>query len=127
MDTVPLGRSCAGPVPAGSCYQCGGRARRGDRVCSPECRRAWADAHVWTSARILALARAGYACELCGALDYDTVLHVHHDPPLERPEDHGRPGCHHHPERLHVLCAQCHYRVHRWLRSKPGDQLVLVA
>jgi 5-methylcytosine-specific restriction endonuclease McrA len=127
MDAVEvLGRSCLGPVEPGTCHHCGGHAKRGERCCSTECRRAWSEGHTWTAARQAAIARAGFACEACGALDYDTVLHVHHDPPLESSALHGKPGCHQHPERLHVLCPECHYRAHLWLRAKPGEQLRLI-
>jgi len=125
MDTVVHGRSCAGPVPAGTCHQCGGPARRGDRVCSTACRRAWSDHHVWRSARFVALARAGYACEECGALDWDTVLDVHHRRPVD-PVVGYRPGCQHHPENLQVLCRVHHLAAHRADRAQPGDQLSFV-
>src|SRR5262245_29689612 len=109
----------------GVCGQCGGRAPVGLRTCGSECSREWADLHVWSSARVWALARGEYCCEQCGALDWDTIIEVHHIVPVE-PVVGYRHGCQHHPDNLAVLCRVHHLAEHAALRAKPGTQLGLV-
>lgn len=111
---------------AGRCAHCGDPALRGRRTCSPGCARAWSEQHVWVQARIVALAAAGYACELCGALDWDVPIDVHHRVPVE-PVVGYRAGCQHHASNLEVLCRIHHIAVHEALRAKPGTQLRLCA
>lgn len=116
--------SCGLPLMVGVCAQCGAAAPKGRRCCSSVCARRWADEHVWGSAKVVALARSGYACEQCGALDYDAVLDVHHVVPVA-PVIGYRPGCQHHQSNLVVLCRLHHLAEHAALRAKPGEQLML--
>ncbi len=110
----------------GYCANCGERTTRG-RTCSPACARAWADNHLWGSARIAALARAGWACESCGLTDWETELQVHHLDPVDLLTGYMGASCAHHQANLQVLCARvCHRAAHAALRTKPGDQLRLL-
>lgn len=96
---------------------------RRTRWCSPECYRAWREAHVWSLARTAALRRSGGRCAHCERRD---GVQVHHAVPVAPVGNYG-PGCAHHPDRLIVLCPPHHAAAHRNLRAKPGEQLVLIA
>lgn len=109
----------------GKCAHCDRPTGRGKRTCSPVCAREWAREHVWHAARQVALARAGYACEDCGSLDWDVPLEVHHLVPVDRVIGY-RAGCQHHTAGLRVLCASCHRSTHAAMDAAPGAQLALV-
>src|SRR5262245_19185697 len=123
-EVIAVGWSCGRGMKPGRCANCGGVAPAKRRCCSAECNRAWAAEHVWGAAKIVALAEAGYACEECGALDWDTVLDVHHIEPVE-PVVGYRAGCQHHQANLAVLCRLHHLAIHNALRAQPGEQLML--
>jgi hypothetical protein len=98
------------------------------RWCSNACAAAWADHHVWEAAKLAALVRAGYACEKCGATDWESKLEVHH----ARNKVIGRArygtGCWNHQRNLMVLCAREHLDETRWERARGRPvQLTLVA
>jgi hypothetical protein len=89
-------------------------------TCSVD-RAAWRGNHVWSVARQVALTRAEWSCEECGATDWDVIIHVHHIVPVESYE----PGCAHHQDNLRVLCDLHHRMTHRALRARPNSQLAL--
>ena len=80
---------------------------------------------MWGYARIAAMARDGYACSECGALDWDVPLDVHHIVAVE-PVVGYRPGCQHHAENLVTLCRVHHLAIHAALRAPVGTQLGFV-
>lgn len=83
--------------------------------------------HVWSVAKLAALAAAEWRCAECGASDVDAELNVHHVEPVAR-DGHGYDdGCQHHQSNLEVLCVLHHRMRHRALRAKPNTQLVLFA
>lgn len=102
----------AGDEP-GRCSWCGAALPAGRRRwCSDEHGRAFADQHVWASARLAALERDGYRCrEGCASLD----LHVHHVTPVAG--DGYGPGCTHHLDGLVTLCRWHHEEEHRFMRE----------
>lgn len=107
------------------CLTCGGPdPRRG--FCSSKCRQAWRVEHVWDVARLHALARAGWACSVCGVVDGDSMIEVHHVVPVNTLTGY-RTSCEHHATNLAVLCHDpCHLAAHRALRAEIGEQLSLV-
>ena len=73
------------------------------------------------------MARAGWACSVCGAVDGDSVIEVHHLEPVQ-PITGYQVGCQHHAANLIALCHDpCHLAAHRALRARIGEQLTLVA
>ena len=85
------------------------------RWCSNTCGQAYADNHVWASARQAALERAGYRCERCAAVPLDG-LEVHHRVEVD-PQIKYRPSCAHHQSNLEVLCPDDHGSEHSFRRE----------
>jgi len=68
----------------------------------------------------MALARANYACEKCGARGW---LEVHHIIPLERYESrHNSPK--NKQDNLKVLCRNCHEKAHHPNAHIPKDKQI---
>jgi 5-methylcytosine-specific restriction endonuclease McrA len=110
----------------GLCSWCGSRLPRGRaRWCSDDCSHAWAENHIWTTARKARLKRDAHRCSICGSTD---ALHVHHDPPVN-PRIGYRRSCAHHQDRLRTLCAAHHVAVHVAMRAPAGTvtQLAMIA
>ncbi len=95
------------------------------RWCSTLCERAWQANHVWTAARLAALARADGRCEVCGDPEDPEV---HHDPAVKERGGYGH-GCQHHQDKLTVLCSPHHVEADKARRAEPGHatQLTLIA
>lgn len=111
---------CYGDNDEGRCAVCGGRVPpRRRRFCSTICSHRFAQNHVWSTARMVKLAAAGYACEdeTCDRTELDAEIEVHH---LRAPVG-GRKryamGCHNHQDRLAVLCGDHHLNETRWERA----------
>lgn len=109
----------------GRCAWCGEQLpplRR--RWCRDACELAWKVNHVWASARVEALVRAGGRCAVCKDPE---DLEVHHDPPVKARGGYGM-GCQHHQDRLTVLCVAHHREADAARRAKPGTvtQLSLI-
>lgn len=114
----------------GRCAWCGAPLPvRRARWCSAPCSTAYAINHVWASARLHALAQAGYACEECGATEVSANIQVHHlAAPVTGRRKYGH-GCWHHQTNLEVLCRPCHDKETAIERQPAGTvrQLRLIA
>lgn len=120
-------------------------SKRKKRWCSADHGRAWADNHMWTMARGVALKRDG-SCIVCGISPYAgrvltaaverpwlveprttdvrdwraTALEVNHIVP-RRGAGYGN-GCHHHQDNLETLCHDHHLVVTRAQRQTGWDR-----
>lgn len=91
----------------GVCRGCGKPLPQGRRAwCSDECSDAYQRAHIWASARQIALRRDGHRCVTCGSTSGLEVNHI--DP---RVGAGYLSGCWNHPENLETLCHDCHVKV----------------
>ena len=82
------------------------------------CRDLYFGNHQWDDARLIALARSGGYCVMCGG---KAMMEVDHITPRNG-MGYGL-GCHHHQDNLQPLCHDCHVKIGVWRHGGPKEKV----